>query len=88
MATNVDSSPPPRMRRSKAQKIRVEDDGIGPALLASEIARVSRAAQALLSSRLTNKAIFVLIKDHSGVPMATIEKVLKSAADLEKVYTK
>jgi hypothetical protein len=70
-------------------KPRVTDDtNEGPEILASEITKVATAARALLSSRLTKKAILLLIKDASGVPQGQVALVLEAAAELDKRYTK
>jgi hypothetical protein len=65
-------------------------DDVGPELLASEIAKVARAAQALLASRLTRRAVILLIQDLCPGRMAQrdIESVLDAAAALERVYVK
>lgn len=57
-------------------------------ILADEIVKVSQAAQSILNSRLTNRAILLLIKDRTGLPMNDIDKVLCAAADLEKQFIK
>lgn len=63
-------------------------DDVGPELLASEIVKASRAAQALLASRLHERAIVLLIHDQCHVPRRDIELVLRSAANLEHAFVK
>jgi hypothetical protein len=59
-------------------------DDVGPELLAKAIVDVADAAKALLKSRLTKKAILVLLKDKTGLPQHTIESVLDGAARLDE----
>ena len=65
-------------------------DDVGPELLASEIVKVSRAAQALLASRLNQRAVILLIQELAPgkIPQRTIEAVLYAAAGLERAYVK
>lgn len=65
-------------------------DDVGPELLASEIAKVSRAAQALLGSRLQRRAVVLLIQDlcPGKPPQRTIENILDAAAKLERAFVK
>lgn len=53
-----------------------------PELLASAIEDVAKAAKLLLSSRLSNRAIVLLIKDKTSLPMADIQNVLVAASQL------
>jgi hypothetical protein len=57
-------------------------------VLAEAIVQVADAAKRLLSSRLTKRAILVLLHDSSGVGMRDIEYVLDHAAQLAFVYIK
>lgn len=57
-------------------------------VLATAIVNVSRAAQQLLSSRLTKRAIVILLHESSGVGKRDIEYVLDHAASLAAVYIK
>jgi hypothetical protein len=55
---------------------------VAPEILAQAIVDVAAAAKKLLASRLSKRAIILLIHDHSGVPKREIERVLDSAASL------
>lgn len=72
-----------------SEKLRIiEEEAVGAEVLAQAICDVSAAAKKLLSSRLSRRAIALLIKDRSGVSMADIDKVLDGAAELERAYVK
>lgn len=60
----------------------------GPDLIAEEIAKVGEAARKLLSSKLSRRAVLVLLKDQTGISHVTIGKVLDAAANLGAAYTK
>lgn len=53
-----------------------------PDFLAEQIIAVAESAQKLLRSRLSTRAIHVLIRDKCGESLETIGKVLNAAADL------
>jgi hypothetical protein len=57
-------------------------------LLATEIVKVSKAADELLRSRLTDKALLILLSHSSGVSQKTCKEVLLAAASLAKDYTR
>lgn len=69
----------------------VDDNDSGPEVLASAIQEVAAAARKLLGSRLTKRAVLVLIQDEIGgrtVSLQTISTVLDSASRLESTYVK
>jgi hypothetical protein len=66
----------------------VNDTETTPEMLASAIEEVAAGARKLLNSRLSTRAITVLLKDATGLPMADIEAVLRSAACLDVRYLK
>lgn len=53
-------------------------------ILASAIKDVADGAKKLLASRLSRRAILVLLKDSTNVSMAQIDLVLEHAAKLDK----
>lgn len=57
-------------------------------VLADAIVEVSRAARQLLASRLTKRAIVLLLHESSGVGKRDIQYVLDHAANLAAVYLK
>lgn len=68
-----------------------EENGIPLEIMAKAITQVSDAAQKILNSRLTKRAIFVLIKDSipgNTVGLREIEIVLEHAANLENKFIK
>jgi hypothetical protein len=54
----------------------------GPDLLASAIDDVAKSARKLLDSRLSEKALVLLLSHHSGVSQRDCKRVLESAANL------
>jgi hypothetical protein len=59
----------------------------GTDILASAIVSVADAAKRLQSSKLTEKALLLLLSHHSGVSQRDCKRVLDSAANL-KWYVK
>jgi hypothetical protein len=55
-------------------------------MLASAIVKISETMTALSKSGLTRRAIIVLVKDASGEPKTTIERVLSSLENLKRDY--
>lgn len=72
------------MAAKKKNPVIVGTDDVGPEILAKAIVEVADAAKKLLSSRLTKKAILVLLKDKTGLPQHAIESVLDGAARLDE----
>lgn len=64
------------------------DIDAAPEVLASAILEIEQAAKKLLGGRLTKHALLVLLKDSSGVPMRTIDKVLEHTASLSRYVKK
>lgn len=60
----------------------VKIDNVAPEILATAIVDVAKAAKALLGSRLSKRALLVLLHDKTKIPYVTIERVLDAAADL------
>jgi hypothetical protein len=58
-----------------------------PELLASAIVEVSQSAKKLLASRLTEKAVLLLVSHASGVSQRECKRVLEAAGDLH-LYVK
>lgn len=57
-------------------------------ILASAIVDVAEGAKKLLSSRLTEKALLLLLSHSSGVPQRECKKVLDAAANLQHFLKK
>lgn len=75
---------PPIIKQDKGSEVPIE-------ILAKSIVEVSEAARKMLASRLTKRAICILIKDSmsgTGLPMKDIQMVLDCAATLDKRYIK
>jgi hypothetical protein len=70
--------------------IKQDDPAMAPELLASHIEEVADAAHALLNSRLSKRAILILIRDQTvpAVSLGDIDRVLSAAANLKKAYVK
>jgi hypothetical protein len=54
----------------------------GPELLASAIDDIAKSARKLLDSRLTEKALILLVSEYSGVNRRDCKAVLEAAAGL------
>lgn len=79
------------MAKAKEQPVVVKQNEENPEpmeIIASSIIQISEAVKKMNSSRLQPKAIYLLIKADTGLPMSTIQKVLTSAALLESTYIK
>jgi len=72
----------PIQKATKKPETVVKLDGPAPEILASAIVEVAESAKKLLSSKLTKRAVLLLIKDKCGVNMTEIDAVLSAAADL------
>lgn len=77
-----------RASRSQPKKPVIKLDTEAPEILASAIVEVADAAKSLLASRLSGRAILVLLKDSTGLPMADIEKILVAASELGRYVKK
>jgi hypothetical protein len=75
-------------KRQPPRKPIIKLDTDAPEILASAIIEVADSAKALLTSRLSGRAILVLLKDQTGLPMADIEKVLVAASELGRYVKK
>lgn len=64
----------------------VNDDDQAPEMLASSIRKTAESAERLLNSGLTMRAICVLIRDATNLPLGEIERVLRAARELSR-YT-
>lgn len=77
--------------QSKVTIVKDKENVIELKVMEQAIVDVAEAARKLLNSRLSKRAILVLIKDSmtgQGVPMKDIELVLDCAAKLDKRYLK
>lgn len=66
--------------------VKLSDPPESPDLLAAAIIKVSEGFAALQKSGLNRAAIVVLVKDDTGIPKNTINKILNSLADLKRAY--
>ena len=76
---------------SKVTVVKSGDKVIETKIMEDAIVEVATAARKLLNSKLTKRAVLVLIKDSmsgTGVPMKDIELVLDCASRLDKRYLK
>jgi hypothetical protein len=55
-------------------------------VIAQSIAKIGDAAQRLMGSGLTRKAILILLANASGVPKVTCSKVLDGLNSLKRLY--
>jgi len=78
-------------KKPKVTIVKNEDKVIELKIMEEAIVEVANAARKLLNSKLTKRAVLVLIKDSmtgSGLPLRDIELVLDMAAKLDKRYLK
>ena len=61
---------------------------IGEAILARHIAELSAGVDRLWKSGMNRRAVVVLLRDITGLPMATIGRVLNAIPELAKSYLK
>lgn len=73
---------------AKANVIRNEVDPEPVEIIAQHIADVADAMKAINSTRLSRRAICLLVRDQTGLGICDISKVLDSLSDLEKDYLK
>lgn len=71
--------------KPRAKPIAIDTEGVE--ILAESIIQVSEAAKALLSSKLTEKALLLLLSHSSGLGQRECKKVLDAAANLH-MYVK
>lgn len=57
-------------------------------VMASEIEKIASFADSIASTRLTDKALMLLLSHHTGVPQKTCKAVLAGARELAKAYVK
>ena len=77
--------------RKQDHPITIKQDAQKPEpmeVMAGAIVSISEAVKKLKSSPLKPRTLYILIKDTSGVPLSTIEKVFNAAESLEKTYLK
>lgn len=79
------------MSTPKVKIIKDEENVIDIEIMEQAIVDVATAARKLLNTKLTKRAVVVLIKDSmsgTGIPMKDIEWVLDCASKLDKRYLK
>lgn len=62
--------------------------GVTITVIAESIVAIAEGAKKLTNSGLNQRAILVLLKDATGVPMTDIKKVLHGLESLEEKYCK
>lgn len=84
--SNTQQQKPP-----KVTVVKDKDEMIEIKIMEEAIVEVAQAARKLLNSRLSKRAIVILIKDSmtgTGIPIKDIELVLDCASKLDKRYLK
>lgn len=79
------------MAKKNAPEIIVKKDEVNPEpleVIAKSIIEVADACAKMNSSKLNRRAILLLLKDLTGLPMADIGKVLDAAPKLKDHYLK
>jgi hypothetical protein len=72
------------MGRAKVEPVIVTNKSDAPEILASAIEDVAKSAKQLLNSRLSRKAISILISHTAKQPQWIVELILNEAANLDK----
>lgn len=83
MANTQTKTPPPVIKNDKDKPLPVE-------IIAESIVEVAKGFRAMRNSRLTRRAIMILIKDSctGNVTLSDISKIMDAAADLDKNFIK
>lgn len=69
--------------------VKVSEENPEPTeIIAKSIIEIAEAVGKLENSRLKSRAIYLLIRDQTGLPLGEIERVLNAAADLKRDYIK
>jgi hypothetical protein len=76
------------MDREMAVKVTQPEEPIAAEIIADSIVQIAEGMRRINSTRLTRKAIVILIQSQSKVPRLDIEIVLNNLADLEKDWLK
>lgn len=79
------------MKTKKPVKVIVHQDPekeIPVEILAKSISDIAKGMKQISESRLSKRALMLLIRDSSNVSLGEIERVLKSLDSLERVYLK
>lgn len=64
------------------------DKPVTTEILAQAIVDIAAAMKRIDQGRLTRRALTVLLKDQTGVPMGTIDAIFNALASLERTYLK
>lgn len=73
----------------KAKVVQKEgEEEVPTEVIAQSIVQVSEAMKKLRSTRLTDRAIVLLIRDRTGLAINEIERVLNAASSLANIYLK
>lgn len=81
MAPKNSTTPPVKL-------VQDPDEPMPTEVLAGHIRDLSASAKRLLNSGLNRRALLILLRDSSGVPMSSIDAVLDALPELERNYTK
>lgn len=80
-----------RKARLNSSRVSVLQDPEKPVpfeVMASSIEQIGSALHKIEETRVSKKLVLALVKDHTGLSKAIIEKVLNSYEELEKTYLK
>lgn len=72
----------------KAKVVQTPEQEVPTEILAQAIEDVAKGMRKLMTTRLTKRAILLMIRDYSGVGMAEAERVIDSIENLDKRYLK
>jgi hypothetical protein len=80
MKNEIPPPAPPRIKDEQGNEVAIE-------VIAAEIVKISEGFEAMSKSRLTRRAILILLKDATGMGISDIDRVLKASENL-KYYLK
>jgi len=87
ISTNREDVKVAAVKNFKPHVVQDQDQPIEKDILAQAIVDISESAKALTASGLNERAIVVLLHDHTGIPMGDIKMVLHGIGELRKAYT-
>lgn len=76
------------MANNSVKVLQNKENQVSTKLLAESIVNISRGMKELVSSGLTDRALYLLLSDHSGETITTCGNVVRALQALETNYVK
>lgn len=78
-----------KIEKTKIKIVQKEnEEPVAVEILAQSILKIAQAVEKMNKSKLTCRAICVLLKDASGESMSSVRNILNSLNNLQKLYLK